>query len=64
MVCKRCDSDPGPTLFCQHCGLAPDKQAVRSVRFGGFTGRASTNPKMEQFWATGDPSVFDPSPSA
>ena len=22
-------------------------------------GRASTNPKMEEFWATGDPDVFD-----
>ena len=22
-------------------------------------GQSSTNPKMEEFWATGDPSVFD-----
>lgn len=46
-------------LFCSECGRLLEPGSLRSIRFQGFLGCQSTNPKMEEFWATGDPEVFD-----
>ena len=55
-----CTHDDGlDNLFCGECGKVKDLNALRSVRVMGFVGAAhSTNPKFEQFWASGDPEVF------
>jgi hypothetical protein len=60
MICPRCESsDPGATLFCQHCGKLLDRAALEHVRLMGPVGvQHSTSPKIEQFWQTGDPAVF------
>jgi hypothetical protein len=45
-------------VFCPLCGRA-DKEALRTVRLPGFVGVAHTNnPKIQEFFATGDPDVF------
>lgn len=49
----QCSSEDG-RMFCA-CGKVVDRQALKRVRFKGFTGGSSTNPKIERFWATGDP---------
>lgn len=47
-------------MFCSTCGQILDPSTLKTLRFEPrFLGEASCNPKMEQFWATGDPSVFD-----
>lgn len=49
---------PHRTVFCPTCGRA-DKAKLKTVRLPGFVGVIhSTSPKIEQFWETGDPSVF------
>lgn len=56
------DGCPGPTgagMFCSTCGKLKEPGSLRKVRLQGFIGTASTSPKMEKFWATGDPEVFD-----
>jgi hypothetical protein len=51
-------NDGKHTMFCGLCGKVRDRGALRRVRLMGFTGGQSTNPKVEEFFATGDPSVF------
>jgi hypothetical protein len=49
---------PHSTVFCPDCGLA-DKAKLRRVRLMGPVGVANSNsPKIEEFFATGDPDVF------
>jgi hypothetical protein len=59
VTCVRCDQDPGETLFCGHCGKVNDPDALRRVRLMGPVGVLHSNsPKIEEFYATGDPEVF------
>jgi hypothetical protein len=61
MATNRCESCPDhpDRVFCPVCGRA-DQEALHSVRLAGFVGVLhSTSPKIEEFWQTGDPSVFD-----
>lgn len=61
-MAHRCDECPKgqSTMFCSTCGQILDPSTLKTLRFEPrFLGEASCNPKMEQFWATGDPSVFD-----
>lgn len=52
------DCQPFSTVFCPACGHA-DKKALRRVRLMGPVGvEHSNSPKIQQFWETGDPSVF------
>jgi hypothetical protein len=56
MECSRCQN-PRTTrnLFCA-CGKLYSKAELANVQVAGFVGVAnSTNPKLERFWATGDP---------
>jgi hypothetical protein len=53
-----CGTD-GRRLFCSECGKLVDRDGLKRVRVVGFHGRSSTNPKVEEFFATGDPAVFD-----
>lgn len=47
------------TNFCGVCGRALPGR-LEKVRLAGFVGvMHSTSPKIEQFWETGDPSVFE-----
>lgn len=54
-----CDTcPPHSTTFCPVCGKA-DRTTLGKVRLAGFVGvQHSTSPKVEEFWQTGDPSVF------
>ena len=45
-------------VFCR-CGKVVDLAGLKSIDVAGFRGPQSLNPKMETFWETGDPSVFD-----
>lgn len=56
MACNHDDANPRH-LFC-HCGKLLDREGLKKVRFTQFLGTQSTNPRMEEFWATGDPDVF------
>lgn len=48
------------TTFCPRCGKA-DRAKLKGVRVMGFVGvQNSTSPKIEEFFATGDPTVFAP----
>jgi hypothetical protein len=55
-----CDDHRGSTsrsIFCVKCGKEVVPGTLKTVRIGdGFTGPASTNPNVEHFWETGDPS--------
>ena len=47
------------STFCPVCGRA-DKTKLQRVRLMGPVGVLHSNsPKIEEFWATGDASVFD-----
>lgn len=51
--------EPHATTFCPACGRA-DQGKLKRVRLMGPVGVLHSNsPKIEQFWETGDPSVFD-----
>ena len=54
---ETCDhDDKQTTLFCGLCGKEREKGSLRRVRIDArFKGVASLNPKIEQFWETGDP---------
>ena len=64
--CQRwgCQPPPGHRsgIWCPQCGKSFDPEKTRavlsSVGFKNFTGVDSTSPKVEEFWQTGDPSVF------
>ena len=43
----------GRSLFCADCGKLIDRDALRSVDIGRFTGPASLVPSLERFWRTG-----------
>lgn len=58
-VTTSCDNHTGTSLFCSTCGRLREPGSLRSVKIQGFVGVHSTNPKMETFWETGDPAVFD-----
>jgi hypothetical protein len=60
-----CENHPPEqtTIFCERCGHVLKDGALRTIRIAGFVGRASLNPKMDEFWATGDPEVFAPTPT-
>lgn len=50
---------PHQSTFCPDCGRA-DKKILHSLRLMGPVGvQHSNSPKIEEFWKTGDPSVFD-----
>jgi hypothetical protein len=54
---ERCQPScpPHTTLFCPTCKQAKPED-LSSVRLMGFVGvKNSTNPKIERFWKTGDP---------
>lgn len=52
-------NDGATTLFCSICGREREKGSLKRVKLTGFVGvHQSTNPKIEEFWRTGDPSVF------
>ncbi len=53
--CARCGRDPGEGLFCHHCGLLVEAGSLQRVRIDTFMGTESLNPKVEQFFETGDP---------
>lgn len=56
----RCDDDW--RIWCPSCGKAFDpaqaREYVQGLRFQGFTGRHSTNPKVQKFLDTGDPEAM------
>lgn len=60
-TCARCETTTDTrTLFCPGCGALYDRDELQRVRLMGAVGVAhSTSPKIEKFFATGDPSVFD-----
>lgn len=56
----RCETCPDTErMFCPLCGRVADVTALRAVRLVGFIGPGSINPRVERFWETGDPEVFD-----
>jgi len=61
-LCPNCDKEGNGNIWCPHCKLAYDpieaRETLESLKWKGFTGEHSTNPKMEEFAKTGDPSVF------
>lgn len=57
MATHVCTSEDG-RLFCG-CGKLVEPGSLRTLKFKGYTGKDSTNPKVEKFLSTGDPSVFD-----
>lgn len=61
-LCPHCSKEGDGNIWCPHCNLAYDVKEARkileSLKWKGFTGGSSTSPKVEQFIATGDPSVF------
>ena len=61
MACDHSSADP-KRLFCDRCGKLKEAGSLARVRFQGFLGKESTNPKMEQFWETGDAEVFSQPP--
>jgi hypothetical protein len=65
--CQRCGfENPSSITFCAHCGWVLDRPALQAKAQRmqtNFTGPASTSPRIEEFWATGDPAVvYDPAP--
>lgn len=56
---QHCDTClPHTTTFCPVCGKA-DRTILKGVRLMGLIGvRHSSSPAIEQFWQTGDPTVF------
>ena len=47
-------------MFCPSCGAAYSPDDLRRVRLMGLVGVAHSNsPKIDEFFATGDPEVFD-----
>lgn len=61
ITCPRCkhDQDSVPS-FCQSCGKVLNRKTLRSVRPMGFVGvQHSLSPKIDEWWNTGDPEVFD-----
>jgi hypothetical protein len=62
-ICPRCKHRVVPgRLFCVECGKLVDPAGLRSTSQGllGPIGVLhSTSPEIEEFWATGDETVFD-----
>ena len=60
--CGVCEEDTDGGIWCGVCSNAYNLEEARatlmSIKTQGFTGGASTSPAMEEFAATGDPSVF------
>ncbi len=60
--CTHCNLESDGNIWCPICSKAYDvkeaRETLESLRWKGFTGQHSTNPKMEEFAKTGDPSVF------
>lgn len=52
-----CEHDDGTrNLFCARCGKVKDLAALKRVRIQPrFTGVASMNDNIQEFWETGDP---------
>lgn len=52
-----CEHDDGTrNLFCARCGKVKDLAALKRVRIEPrFTGVASMNDNIQEFWETGDP---------
>lgn len=47
-------------MFCPDCGAVLDRDDLRKVRLMGPIGvKHSNSPKIEEFWKTGNPEVFD-----
>jgi len=59
MDCKHKNHNDGTrNLFCE-CGKLKVPGSLAGVRIEPrFTGGASLNPKIEQFWASGDPNAL------
>lgn len=60
-TCSRCNhTETDRSLFCSTCGAVLDMDDLKGVRLMGAIGVAhSSSPKIEEFWNTGDPNVFD-----
>tara|TARA_B100001750_G_scaffold118765_1_gene94219 strand:+ start:285 stop:509 length:225 start_codon:yes stop_codon:yes gene_type:complete len=60
--CPHCEEKTIGGIWCGECSKAYDiddaRKTLGSLKFTNFTGGASTSPKVEKFWETGDPSVF------
>lgn len=57
--CARCGEPPTDRLFCS-CGALIDKDGLKSLKLMGPIGvRHSNSASIDEFWKTGDPSVFD-----
>lgn len=57
-TCEKCGAT-GDRVFCPQCGGIIDRPALESVRLMGPIGTQHSNsPKIEEFWATGNPDVF------
>ena len=56
-----CEHPTDPTrTFCPVCGKLKQRDVLESIKLPGFVGVAhSTSPKIAEFWASGDPTVFD-----
>lgn len=61
MNCPRCDhTETLKRMFCSACGAVLEPGSLKKVRLMGLVGvEHSTSPKIAEFWATGDPNVFD-----
>lgn len=62
MACTRCGHTNSDIkrIFCEDCGKLVAKGDLTRVGVLGFVGVGnSTSPAIQEFWATGDPSVFD-----
>jgi hypothetical protein len=55
-TCKHDNPANANAVFCVECGKIIDLEGLRSIRLAGAIGvRHSSNPKIERFWQTGDP---------
>jgi len=62
-TCVTCLDVP-QRIFCPVCGKLLDRAGLESVRLMGPVGVFhSSSPKTDEFFATGDPSVFEKQPA-
>ena len=54
-ICDHTKSEPG-RIFCTLCGKLIDRGILRGVKLLGSVGtERSMNPKIQEFWRTGNP---------
>lgn len=55
-MCAECKCDVSEqVIFCPSCGKVLDREALKSMRFKGFTGRFSLKPNIEASYELGIP---------